>query len=130
VTKEQEMFYLHELSTGTKDQLMMAVRFAFLADNADLLKVQSSLMHTVISWAIVVPKALLIGPLAVVPLVDTLTKEQEMFYLHELSTGTKDQLMMAVRFAFLAVQGEQLICPIIIDDTISWSEEKQMTCCF
>lgn len=44
------------------------------------------------------------------------TKEQEMFYLHELSTGTKDQLMMAVRFAFLAVQGEQLICPIIIDD--------------
>ncbi len=24
--------------------------------------------------------------------------------------------MMAVRFAFLAVQGEQLICPIIIDD--------------
>ena len=44
------------------------------------------------------------------------TKEQEMFYLHELSTGTKDQLMMAVRFAFLAVQGEQLVCPIIIDD--------------
>ena len=27
MTKEQEMFYLHELSTGTKDQLMMAVRF-------------------------------------------------------------------------------------------------------
>lgn len=36
--------------------------------------------------------------------------------IYQLSTGTKDQLIMALRFAYLAVQGEKTLCPVIIDD--------------
>ncbi|MTD41949.1 AAA family ATPase [Erwinia sp. CPCC 100877] len=42
-------------------------------------------------------------------------KDQQRFMLHELSTGTKDQVIMAMRFAFLYLQDRSL-CPIIIDD--------------
>ena len=40
---------------------------------------------------------------------------QGTFDIYTLSTGTKDQLIMAVRFAYLSIQTEQL-SPIIIDD--------------
>lgn len=36
--------------------------------------------------------------------------------LYQLSTGTKDQLIMALRFAYLALQLPNILCPIIIDD--------------
>ena len=36
--------------------------------------------------------------------------------LYNLSTGTKDQVMMAFRFAYLALQQQYPLCPIIIDD--------------
>lgn len=38
------------------------------------------------------------------------------FAVYDLSTGTKDQLIMAIRFAFLSLQGEKSIFPIMIDD--------------
>ncbi|MCB5953695.1 ATP-binding protein [Enterococcus sp. CWB-B31] len=38
------------------------------------------------------------------------------FAIYDLSTGTKDQLVMAVRLAFLALMGEKSICPVMIDD--------------
>jgi len=41
--------------------------------------------------------------------------DQGTFDIYTLSTGTKDQLIMAVRFAYLSLQKEQL-SPIIIDD--------------
>lgn len=43
-------------------------------------------------------------------------KDQQRFMLHELSTGTKDQLIMAIRFAFLYLQEQRSLCPIMIDD--------------
>ncbi|REC32494.1 hypothetical protein CF160_08510 [Enterococcus pseudoavium] len=36
--------------------------------------------------------------------------------LYALSTGTKDQVMMAFRFAYLALQQKHPLCPVIIDD--------------
>jgi uncharacterized protein YhaN len=42
-------------------------------------------------------------------------RDQQRFMVHELSTGTKDQVIMALRFAFLYLQ-ERSLCPIIIDD--------------
>jgi len=48
--------------------------------------------------------------------LQVLTEKHETFFVHELSTGTKDQLTMALRFAFLALQGDKMLCPIIIDD--------------
>ena len=36
--------------------------------------------------------------------------------VYNLSTGTKDQLMMAFRFAYLALQQKHPLCPVIIDD--------------
>ncbi|EOT38116.1 ATP-binding protein [Enterococcus columbae] len=36
--------------------------------------------------------------------------------LYQLSTGTKDQLIMALRFAYLALQLPTVLCPIIVDD--------------
>lgn len=36
--------------------------------------------------------------------------------LYNLSTGTKDQVMMAFRFAYLALQQKHPLCPVIIDD--------------
>lgn len=44
------------------------------------------------------------------------TNEQESFDSHQLSTGTKDQLIMAIRFAYVALQGSEPLCPVIIDD--------------
>lgn len=41
---------------------------------------------------------------------------QSFFSLHDLSTGTKDQLIMALRFGFLSLYENRMICPIIIDD--------------
>lgn len=38
------------------------------------------------------------------------------FAVYDLSTGTKDQLIMAIRFAFLSLQGEKSVFPIMIDD--------------
>ena len=46
-------------------------------------------------------------------------KENELFVnqqsIYQLSTGTKDQLIMALRFAFLAMQ-QKNISPVVIDD--------------
>ncbi|WP_423374567.1 AAA family ATPase [Melissococcus plutonius] len=42
-------------------------------------------------------------------------KNSQYFTIYDLSSGTKDQLIMAVRFAFLSLQ-EKPLCPIIIDD--------------
>ena len=36
--------------------------------------------------------------------------------IYQLSTGTKDQLIMALRFAYLALQREKILSPVIIDD--------------
>lgn len=44
------------------------------------------------------------------------TSNQENFAIYELSTGTKDQLIMAIRFAYLFMQKERTISPVIIDD--------------
>lgn len=41
---------------------------------------------------------------------------QSFFSLQDLSTGTKDQLIMALRFGFLSLYENRMICPIIIDD--------------
>jgi uncharacterized protein YhaN len=49
-------------------------------------------------------------------LLSAVTAKHETYFIHELSTGTKDQLVMALRFAFLILQGEKMLCPIIIDD--------------
>ncbi|MGM0219332.1 AAA family ATPase [Enterococcus sp. AZ126] len=43
-------------------------------------------------------------------------EDQQHFMLHELSTGTRDQVIMAVRFAFLYLQEQRSLCPVIIDD--------------
>ena len=43
-------------------------------------------------------------------------KNHLQFMIHELSTGTTDQLIMAVRFAFIFMQGRNNLCPIMIDD--------------
>lgn len=43
-------------------------------------------------------------------------RDGELFQPHELSTGTKDQLIMAIRFGFLYLQEQRYVCPIIIDD--------------
>lgn len=44
----------------------------------------------------------------------TVTVNQRPVY--SLSTGTKDQVIMAIRFAYLAIQKSNPWCPIIIDD--------------
>ena len=36
--------------------------------------------------------------------------------IYQLSTGTKDQLIMAIRFAYLNLQRHQILAPVIIDD--------------
>ncbi|MBU5362329.1 AAA family ATPase [Enterococcus raffinosus] len=36
--------------------------------------------------------------------------------IYNLSTGTKDQVIMAFRFAYLALQQKHPLCPVIIDD--------------
>lgn len=41
---------------------------------------------------------------------------QQRFTVQELSTGTKDQLIMAIRFAFLYLQGSRIFCPVMVDD--------------
>lgn len=46
----------------------------------------------------------------------TLTDGVTDFPIYELSTGTKDQLIMAMRFAYLSLESKRAICPIIIDD--------------
>ncbi|OTN75138.1 hypothetical protein A5886_000208 [Enterococcus sp. 8G7_MSG3316] len=42
--------------------------------------------------------------------------QSETFSIIDLSTGTKDQLIMAIRFGYLSLQKEQPISPLIIDD--------------
>lgn len=46
----------------------------------------------------------------------TLTDGYTDFPIYELSTGTKDQLIMAMRFAYLSLEANRALCPIIIDD--------------
>lgn len=46
----------------------------------------------------------------------TLTDGSTEYPIYELSTGTKDQLIMAMRFAYLSLEAKRSICPIIIDD--------------
>ena len=42
--------------------------------------------------------------------------DQASLDIYTLSTGTKDQLIMAVRFAYLSLQGSAAVSPVIIDD--------------
>lgn len=42
--------------------------------------------------------------------------DQQQFVVQDLSTGTRDQVVMAVRFAFLSLQAHRNLCPIMIDD--------------
>lgn len=42
--------------------------------------------------------------------------ETESFSIYDLSTGTKDQLIMALRFGYLYMQRKRQLAPIIIDD--------------
>jgi uncharacterized protein YhaN len=42
--------------------------------------------------------------------------DQTLQDIYTLSTGTKDQLIMAVRFAYLSLQGQAMVSPVIIDD--------------
>ena len=42
--------------------------------------------------------------------------QSETYSIIDLSTGTKDQLIMAIRFGYLSLQKNQPISPIIIDD--------------
>ncbi|AYW47577.1 hypothetical protein C7K38_03810 [Tetragenococcus osmophilus] len=44
------------------------------------------------------------------------SSQEEDFAIYELSTGTKDQLIMAIRFAYLFMQKERSVSPVIIDD--------------
>lgn len=44
------------------------------------------------------------------------SSKDEIKNVYLLSTGTKDQLMMALRFAYLTLQKGQVLCPMIIDD--------------
>ncbi|KFN93560.1 DNA double-strand break repair ATPase [Tetragenococcus muriaticus PMC-11-5] len=48
-------------------------------------------------------------------LIHAVSKDED-FAIYELSTGTKDQLIMATRFAYLFMQKERSISPVIIDD--------------
>ena len=40
----------------------------------------------------------------------------QMQSIYQLSTGTKDQLIMGIRFAYLHLQRHQILAPVIIDD--------------
>lgn len=44
------------------------------------------------------------------------TKEEESLQLGELSTGTRDQLYMAIRLAFIQLHSQDQLAPVIIDD--------------
>ncbi len=44
------------------------------------------------------------------------TKAEEMLQLGELSTGTRDQLYMAIRLAFIQLHSQDQLAPVIIDD--------------
>ncbi|MBP2099392.1 ATP-binding protein [Enterococcus rivorum] len=43
-------------------------------------------------------------------------KGQQHFTVQDLSTGTRDQLIMAIRFAFLYLQGKRIFSPVMVDD--------------
>ncbi|PAB01675.1 AAA family ATPase [Enterococcus canintestini] len=45
----------------------------------------------------------------------TVKTENRAWKIYELSTGTKDQVIMAIRFGYLALQA-RILCPLIIDD--------------
>lgn len=40
----------------------------------------------------------------------------DFFSIYELSTGTKDQVIMALRLAFLALENKRKLAPVIVDD--------------
>lgn len=44
------------------------------------------------------------------------SSKQELVNIYTLSTGTKDQLIMAIRFAYLSLQEGTSACPVMIDD--------------
>jgi len=46
----------------------------------------------------------------------TVASQSDTYSIIDLSTGTKDQLIMAIRFGYLSLQKNQPISPIIIDD--------------
>lgn len=48
--------------------------------------------------------------------VAVLTAQQERFAVEELSTGTAEQLYVALRLGFISVMSDQVALPIIIDD--------------
>ncbi|MDH6363516.1 uncharacterized protein YhaN [Enterococcus sp. PF1-24] len=48
----------------------------------------------------------------------TVANETASFSLYDLSTGTKDQVVMTIRLAFLALEAQRELAPVMIDD--SW----------
>ncbi len=52
-------------------------------------------------------------------------KEGVLWSLKDLSTGTKDQLLFAFRFAFISLQGAENAGPVIIDDGWLRYDEKR-----
>lgn len=42
--------------------------------------------------------------------------DSQRFSIYELSAGTQDQVVMAIRFAFMSLEQNRQLCPVIIDD--------------
>lgn len=89
---------------------------AFLSDLATELSEQQ--LPQLLQRASYYFKTLTKGRYQAVRLLDGIlhvTSQETLLDIYTLSTGTKDQLIMAVRFAYLSLQ-EQAVSPVIIDD--------------